>query len=167
MKNLKNEKLIFNTAVLSNFARIKKLELIFYLAQKIYTTKEVIEEVRHGIFKKPNLEDIIKYVELGKIEVVSVERTESILLMDDMIQEKILGPGEVSAIALTKELSGIFITDDEVATKKAEKLKVRILDSDEYRDTVSFLEILKQQRIITDRDYLDIKRLLGRENFVF
>lgn len=45
MQNIKNEKFIFDNAVFSNFARIKRLELIFYLSNNIITTREVIKEV--------------------------------------------------------------------------------------------------------------------------
>lgn len=128
MKNLKNEKLVFNNAVLSNFTRIRKLELIFYLSDELYTVKEVIEEVKKGVNKKPILNDIIECVEQKKVKIAFVEKKENILLMDRLVREGILGIGEISAMLVAKELNGIFITDDEIATKKAVRLQIKILD---------------------------------------
>lgn len=166
MKNLKNEKLVFNNALLSNFARIKKLELIFYLSEWLYTTQEVVEEIKEGVNQKPALNHIIECIKQKKIKIVSVKEESNILLMDRLIRKRILGMGEISAMVSAKELNGIFITDDEVATKKAINLQIRILDYNEYRDTVSFLKILRYKKIISDGEYRDIKTLLG-EKFHF
>jgi len=140
MNQSKNEKFVFDNAVFSNFARIKKLELIFYLSKKVFTTREVIDEIKQGISKKPNLFDVIKFVQLGKIKIATLQEESSILLMNRLIQEGRLGLGEISAMALAEELNGVFITDDEMATKKAINLKIKVLSNDEYRDTVIFLK---------------------------
>ena len=167
MKNLKNEKLVFNNALLSNFARIKKLELIFHLSDGLYTVREVIEEVKEGVNKKPVLNDIIECVRQKRIKIVFVRKKENILLMDRLVQEGVLGIGEISAMTAAKELNGIFITDDEIATKKASRLQIKILDHNEHRDTISFLKILRYKKIISDSEYKNIKVLLAQESFIF
>ena len=67
MEILINKKLVFDNAVLSNFARINKLELLSYLSKELITSKEVIEEVKKGIRKKPALFSIIELVDRNKI----------------------------------------------------------------------------------------------------
>lgn len=165
MNRIKNEKLIFDNAVFSNFARIKKLELIFCLSRKIFTTREVIYEIKQGISKKPSLSDVIKFTQSEKIKIATLQEESSILLMNRLMREGRLGLGEISAMALAKELNGIFITDDETATKKAIDLKIKVLSNNEFRDTVIFLIELRKKRIISDNDYKNIKKMLEQESF--
>lgn len=167
MKRISDEKFIFDNAILSNFARINRLELIFYISEDIFTTKEVIGEVKRGIKNKPNLEKIIDFAGNGKIKILSVENMENILLMSKLMDEGILGAGEISAMVLARELDGIFITDDKVATKKASLLDIKILDNKEYRDTVTFLLMFKKNKIISEEEYNLIKSNLHDERFIF
>lgn len=177
MKKFDNEKLVFNNATFSNFARIEKLELIFYISKNIYTTKEVIAEAKRGIKKKPRLQSIVDSVSRGQIKVQTLKKINNILWMNGLIQEGRLGSGEISAMALAKELGGIFITDEEKATKKAVSEGIGILEADtlglnisnknKFKDTVIFLEILKKKRIISQRDFNNIRILLSQENFIF
>lgn len=165
MNRIKNEKFIFDNAVFSNFARIKKLELIFYLSKKIFTTREVIHEIKQGISKKPNLSDVIKFTQSGKIKITTLQEESNILLMNRLMQEGRLGLGEISAMALAKELNGVFITDDEMATKKAINLSIKVLNNNEHRDTVIFLTELRRKRIISDNECKNIKKILEQESF--
>ncbi|MCK5211320.1 hypothetical protein KAJ89_01335 [Candidatus Parcubacteria bacterium] len=165
MKNLINKKLVFDNAVLSNFARINKLELLFYLSKELITTKEVIEEVKKGIRKKPTLFSIIELVNKNKISVGTLEQTESIIFMDGLIQGRVLGIGEISAMVLAREVNGLFITDDEQASKKAASIGIEIFNKHEFRDTVNFLEILLKNKQITKNDYGEIVGLLAKESF--
>ena len=183
MEKISHNKFVFDNATFSNFARIKKLELIFYISKNIYTTKEVIEEINNGIKKRPNselaekLQRVIDYVREDKIKVETLKKSESILLMDAIIKENYLGVGEISAMALAKELNGIFITDDEKAIKKADRENIKILKTEdfginilsknEFRGTVIFLEILKNQKNISKKEFNEIKEMLKNENFIF
>lgn len=83
------------------------------------------------------------------------------------MSEGILGAGEISAMALARELDGIFITDDKVATKKAFASGIKILDNKEHRDTVTFLAMLKGHAIISKKEYDLIKIELNNEQFIF
>lgn len=177
MKKLNNEKLVFNNATFSNFARIEKLELIFYISKNIYTTKEVVEEVKRGIKIKPQLQSVIDSIGKKQIKIQTLKKVNGVLMMSKLIQDGSLGLGEISAMALAKELDGIFITDEERATKKAIGESIRILEVDslglsipnknKFKDTVIFLEILKKQKIISQKDFNDIRDLLSKESFIF
>lgn len=183
MKKISDEKLVFDNATFSNFARIKKLELIFCISQNIYTAKEIVEEINNGIRKRPNselakkLQVIIDYADKGKIKIQTLKRADSIFLMDNIIKEGRLGMGEISAMVLAKELDGIFITDDERAAEKAQKENIKILKSEDFninitaknrfKSTVIFLEILKKQKRISEKEFGDIKEMLKIENFSF
>lgn len=183
MKQISGEKLVFDNATFSNFARIKKLELIFYISQNIYTSREVIEEIKNGIGKRSNselakkLQVIINYVNGGKIKVQTLKKFDSIFLADSIIKEGRLGIGEISAMVLAKELDGIFITDDEKAAEKAQRENIKILKSEEFninifdknkfKSTVIFLEILKKKKRISEKEFSEIKEMLKKENFSF
>ena len=160
-----NKKLVFDNAVLSNFARINKLELLFHLSKELITTKEVIEEVKKGIRKKPTLFRIIELIDRNEISIGTLERIDNIMLMDSLIQERVLGIGEISAMALAKEVNGLFITDDEQASKKAALIGIEIFNKHEFRDTVNFLEIFLKNKRITKNEYNEIVWLLAKESF--
>jgi len=163
MKNLDNEKLVFNNATFSNFARIGKLELIFYISKNIYTTKEVIAEAKRGIKRKPQLQSIVDSVNKGQIKIRTLKKINNILWMNRLIQEGRLGLGEISAMTLAQELDGIFITDEERATKNAISESIKILEANalglnisnrnKFKDTVIFLEILKKKKVISQKDF--------------
>ncbi len=160
-----NKKLVFDNAVLSNFARINKLELLFYLSKELITTKEVIEEVRKGIGKKPTLFRIIELADKNEISIGTLEQIDNIIFMDNLIQERVLGIGEISAMVLAKEINGLFITDDKQASKKAASIGIEIFNKHEFRDTVNFLEILLKNKQITKSDYGEMVGLLAKESF--
>ena len=165
MKIPLNKKLIFDNAVLSNFARINKLELLFFLSQELFTTREVIEEKNKGIPKKPILSDIIALVDKNKIFVKTLTNYDNIILMNNLIKEGVLGIGEISAMLSAKELNGIFITDDEQAHKKAISIRAEILNQQEFRDTVNFLVLLLKNKCISKSNYNEIINLLSEQSF--
>ncbi len=165
MEILINKKLVFDNAVLSNFARINKLELLFHLSKELITTKEVIEEVKKGIRKKPTLFRIIELIDRNEISIGTLERIDNIILMDSLIQERVLGIGEISAMALAKEVNGLFITDDEQASKKAALIGIEIINKYEFRDTVNFLKTFLKYKRITKNEYNEIVWLLAKESF--
>lgn len=164
---MNDDEFYFDTSVLSNFARIERLELLWKFTKKICTTREVIEEVQKGISKRPQLSSIIEAQKLDKIILTSSTNEETILLMDDLRSEGVLGKGEISVMGVAREVGAIFVTDDERATKKAQKLKIEVLDSGEYRDTITILKTLMQNGHIDRKEYFAIKKLLKENNFNF
>lgn len=167
MNDLKEQQLIFDNAVFSNFAKIGRLDLIFLLSDNIYTTQEVIEEINAGLIKRPALGAIIDLVKCGKIIIKSLETEAGIMLMDELIQEGRLGIGEISTMSVASETNGIFVTDDEAATKKAISLGISVLSKVELRDTVTILNILIHNNGVTEIEYTEIIQLLAVNNFVF
>lgn len=162
-----DDELFFDTTVLSNFARIKRLPLLWKFSSKISTTKEVIEEIEKGIPKRPQLSTIIEAHERGRIRLVSTTNEETILFMNGLRSEGVLGKGEISLIGVAKEANAIFITDDKGATNKAQRLGVKILDAKEYRDTVTILKTLLKEGRIEKKEYDAIRQLLKENNFIF
>lgn len=164
---MNDEELLFDTTVFSNFARIEKLELLWKFSQKISTTREVISEVEKGIEKVPKLASIIGAQEGGKIRIVSTIKEETILFMDELREDGVLGKGEISLMGIAKEKNAIFVTDDKGATNKAKSLGVNILDNRQYRDTVTILKILLRKKYIDENEYRLIQVLLKENNFRF
>lgn len=177
MKNLKNDKFIFDNVVLSNFARIEMTELIFSVSRNVYTTREIIEEVHRGIPDNSCLMKIIELADIGKIEVISPKDDKSILMMSRMLQEKRIQLGEASAIALALEKDAYFLSDDKRAKRTAveegarilvpEELKIEIAPKNLFKDTVIILELLKKNGEISVEDYEKIRSMLAEESFIF
>lgn len=174
MKNLGNEKLIFDNAVLSNFARINRLDLLLKLPCELITTKEVISEIQKGIKafsikdakKSQNLKKIIKLVTNNKIKIISITKQES-LIVYSRLEESGLGHGEISAIVLARELKALFVTDDKRAIGVAKKMGIKIIDQYEFRATIVILKLLLKGKVISAREFTEIKIKLKKENFLF
>ena len=164
---MNDEELFFDTSVLSNFARIERLSLLWKFSRKISTTREVLEEIRKGIPKRPQLNTIIEAQAEGEIAIASTTNEKTILFMDGLRSEGILGKGEISVMGMAKEAGAIFVTDDERATKKAQNSGVKILDIKEYRATITILRILLENGHIDKNEYAIIQRLLKENNFLF
>ena len=164
---LKNEKLVFDNAVLSNFSRIEKLGLIVPLSDELFVTREVIMEVEAGLPNNPKLEAIISSVQAGRFKVQSPSEESSIILLSELSAENFLGSGEISAMVLAKEIDGIFLTDDQAARSRAARLGVRVLPGEELRDTVNCLMLLKDTGQITEKDFALVKEMLANQRFKF
>lgn len=162
---LPSELWVFDNAVLSNFARIGRLELLLNLPIKICTTREVLEEAERGIRTKPKLKKIMEYSHADHFQVMEAEREETILWMAKLRAEGALGMGEISVMGVCKEWDGIFVTDDEVATRKARQAGVKTLHPERYHGTVIILEMLEKAKIINEKILSIIKSELNREGF--
>lgn len=162
-----DEELFFDTTVLSNFARIERLPLLWKFSSKINTTKEVIEEIEKGIAKRPQLNTILEAHERGKIRLCSTTNEETILFMNGLRIEGVLGKGEISLIGVAKETNAIFATDDKGATNKARRLGVKTLDAKEYRSTVTILKALLKDGHVEKKEHDEIQKLLKENNFIF
>jgi len=164
---MNDEELFYDTSVLSNFARIERLELLWKYSQNVLTTREVILEVEKGIAKKPQLKSIVDAKENGKIQIISTSQEETILLLGQLREEGVLGKGEISLIGIAKERQAIFISDDKGATNKAKSLGIKVLHNVQYRDTVTILKTLLKDGIIEQAEYKLIQKLLKDNNFIF
>lgn len=167
MNDLNKQQLIFDNSVFSNFSRIGRTDLIFLLSNNIFTTREVINEINAGLLKHPSLGTIIDLVNCKKIVLKSLETEDGIYLMGRLIEEGRFGKGEISAMTVAQEMGGIFVTDDEAATKKAISLGINVLDQIELRHTITILKILISNGHITSIEYDEIIQNLAVNNFIF
>lgn len=158
--------LVLDTCVISNFARIGRLSLLFTLSKNICITKEVFEEVRIGADRNKKLLSIIDACESGQILLQSPVKIDSLFLMNELIKEGILSRGDISSIILAQENNHYFVSDDKPAKRRAIKLGVKIFDIDEIRDTAVILKFLKEHGAISIEDYEYIKQMLKLERFI-
>jgi|GEM_PF-3272168 len=167
MGGLSSENLVFDNAVLSNFARIERLGLLLSVSNGLFVTNEVLEEVCQGQKKHPKLAVIGEFAEAGKLRVASATDLGCLALAAKLQAEKILGLGEISAMVLAKEMGGVFVTDDKQATNRAIRLGIKVPNRQEYRSTIVFIQLLKSKKTITSSEYANIKRDLAGEGYVF
>jgi len=115
---------VLNTTVLSNFAHVDEVELLFDLP-RVVTVAAVREELEDGAESHPYLTSAIAALDAG-IPVFSPsdteEETETALL-------KTLDPGEAQALAVTEVVDGILVTDDGDARRTAKQRDVEITGS--------------------------------------
>lgn len=130
-------------------------------------TKEVIEEIEKGIAKRPQLSTVLAAHERGRIQLFSTANEQTILFMNGLRIEGVLGKGEISLIGIAKETNAIFVTDDKGATNKAQRLGIKILDAKEYRSTIVILKALLKDGHIEKKEYNEIQKLLKENNFIF
>ncbi len=104
----------FDTVVLSNFAMVKRLDLLNILySEKLYITTEVTDEISTGIsvgYKV--LQEILNTVENGTYYIHSLSPLERQLYTTLLTN---LGSGEASSISAAKTVNGIVVTDDKYA----------------------------------------------------
>lgn len=175
MKNLENETLVFDNNVLSNFARIERLDLIIGLPCNLYTTREVFEELQDGIkaysVSKPELASklsrAVEIINQGKITIQSPNTLESFELYASIESLGHFGKGEISTMVLAKEIDAFFIADEKQAKKESAKHDIKILGKKEFKDTVIILQYLNSQGTISTADFQQIKNDLKNNSFLF
>lgn len=166
MAKIIKKKLIFDNAVFSNFSRIEKLDLLYHLSNHIYTTKDVLAEVNKGLNRRPGLMTILTAVDQGHIQLGGIEKMENISKAAELLKLGQLGMGEISTMLFALEIGGIFITDDERASKTAIELGIEVLDKKEFRDTVIILKLLRKNNFVSEKEYKEIVDLLRKESFI-
>lgn len=107
---------IFDAVVLSNFALVKRLDLLIKrYGKEIVVTREVLDEIIAGV--------VAGHRELSVIEDKTVSgrfrmpKSFAGKRARDTYREllRILGPGEASCIAYAESVDGVVVTDDKVA----------------------------------------------------
>ncbi len=101
--------LVDNT-VLSNFAKVNRLDLLKRAFEKLYVTEQVFEEFKLGI-KRGVLPNISLDFEVLKLDGEKIELYNSLRVK--------LGKGEASCLAIAKNRNMKFLTDDSDARKVA------------------------------------------------
>ena len=108
--------LVDNT-VLSNFAKVNRLDLIKRAFDHVYITEQVLEEFRRGVRRR-----VLPDVNLD-FEVLKLKDEETELY--NALRVK-LGKGEASCLAIAKHRNMKFLTDDSDARKMANILGVPV-----------------------------------------
>ncbi len=108
--------LIDNT-VLSNFAKVNRLDLLKRAFEKLYVTEQVLEEFKLGI-ERGVLPNISLDFEVLKLEGEEIELYNSLRAK--------LGKGEASCLAIAKNRNMKFLTDDSDARKAANILGIPV-----------------------------------------
>ena len=108
--------LVDNT-VLSNFAKVNRLDLLRKAFKKVYITKQVLEEFKIGV-KRGVLPDISLNFEVLNLKKEEIELYNSLRVR--------LGMGEASCLAIAKNRNMKFLTDDLDARKVANILGVPV-----------------------------------------
>ncbi len=108
--------LVDNT-VLSNFAKVNRLDLLKKVLKKVYVTEQVLEEFKLGAVR-----GVLPVVSLD-FEVLKLEGEEIELYNSLRVK---LGKGEASCLAIAKNRNMKFLTDDSDARKVANILGVPV-----------------------------------------
>ncbi|AEA46383.1 DNA-binding protein [Archaeoglobus veneficus] len=108
--------LVDNT-VLSNFAKVNRLDLLRRTLEKVYVTEQVLEEFKFGAMRGV-LPVVSPDFEVLKLEGEEIELYNSLRVK--------LGKGEASCLAIAKNRNMKFLTDDSDARKVANILGVPV-----------------------------------------
>jgi predicted nucleic acid-binding protein len=108
--------LVDNT-VLSNFAKVNKLDLIKRSFDRVYITEQVLEEFKLGV-KRGVLPDVNLDFEVLKLKDEEIELYNALRVK--------LGKGEASCLSIAKHRNMEFLTDDSDARKTANILGVPV-----------------------------------------
>lgn len=139
--------LVDNT-VLSNFAKVNRLDLIKRAFDHVYITEQVLEEfrrgVRRGVLPNVNLDFKVLKLKDEEIELYNALRVK-------------LGKGESSCLAIAKHRNMKFLTDDSDARKMANILGVPV------SGTIGVLVRCVEEGIITKEEgnYI-LKEMIAR-----
>ena len=123
--------LVFDTSILSCFARANRLQLLDQLTasnQRRVTTRAVIGEIENGI---PIHQALVSVGEQGWLEHVPVDSLEELVHFAEfakrLVDQKGRNIGEASALAWIKVNGGILLTDDQIAIQFAKEQEITTL----------------------------------------
>jgi hypothetical protein len=115
---LESAVILLDTTVLSNFARIGRLDLLRAVLSNAATTPYVIDELKAG-----EVSGYLFDCDWEWLEIVKLSSTEE----DHLTRiRRILGEGEASCIAVALERGGILFTDDGDARRYALRLGIPV-----------------------------------------
>lgn len=108
---------LVNNTVLSNFAKVNRLDLLKRAFEKLYVTEQVLEEFKLGV-KRGVLPNVSLDFEVLKLRDDEIELYNSLRVK--------LGKGEASCLAIAKNRNMKFLTDDSDARRVANILGVSV-----------------------------------------
>ncbi|MBI2135531.1 hypothetical protein HYU06_00495 [Candidatus Woesearchaeota archaeon] len=146
--------LIFDTDILSTFAKINRLYLFseLFRGNELLIPNSVVQDLKGS---KINLADVVLNSNIFK--VCEISKDESILV-EEINSQKNLGRGEVECIAICKSRNCLFVSNDYRAKKCAEAFNIEVFDLE------SILSMLKE--ILTDEELNDIIKLIESKDKV-
>ena len=141
---------VVNNTVLSNFAKVQKLNLLVKTLRIIYITQEVLNEYNEGVKKNklPPLTINVKIIRLNEEEKQ----------LCDFLSTK-LGLGEASSIAVAVKRKLKLLTDDLDARKIAKRLGVPV------SGTIGVLALAVKKHYISLKEGNDILRNMISHGF--
>ncbi|MDM8516027.1 hypothetical protein QUF76_07500 [Desulfobacterales bacterium HSG16] len=124
--------IISNTTVISNFAAIGQMTLLYRIYGKIHISGEVYEEIRKGLeegylFYADIEKHIFPFSDSGWIHLINMAG-ENEFRMFGRFPSK-LGKGESSCLSIASPRNWLFLTDDLDARKQAKLMNIRISGS--------------------------------------
>lgn len=132
--------IVFDTNILSTFAKINRLDLLVKLfdKQKLLIPEAVFEELHDS--KQEFTQIILDDKNFEKLILTKEEKNLVLTL------KARLGLGEKECLAICKDKNYVFVTNDEIAIKEAEKLSI------EWINLEIMLAALKQEKIINEQE---------------
>ena len=124
MSGPKQDATVLDTAVLSNFAQVDRVELLFDLP-RIVTVGAVQRELDEGTETHPHLTNAVTALET-EIPVLSPSEEES-EIEEELLET--LDPGEAQALAVAETADGVLVTDDGDARRTAKRRDVDVTGS--------------------------------------
>lgn len=120
---------IANTTIISNFASIGRLELLWRLYSTLYISTEVYAEIQQGTAEGYTFYDgiglvIYPFAEDGWIRLAGIAGDDELRLFSTLPAQ--LHPGEASCIAIACVRSWQFLSDDRAARQEARRLAVNV-----------------------------------------
>jgi len=130
--------IVVDTTVLSNLARVNRIDLLKKLHVQIVLPSQVHEEILKGITAGYSfLEEADKVVEADWVKLAVLEDERERTLFRNLLD--IVGYGEAAGIAIAKERNLVFFSDDRKARRVAQDQGVKI------SGTLGMLELLVEE----------------------
>ncbi len=153
---------VFDTNIVSTFAKVNKLELLAKLfgKEEMLIPKGVVNDLVNS-----NLE--LSVIINSNVFRVTELANEEHILVRDYSDIKSLGQGELECIAICKNRDNIFITNDYRAIKFAESLSIKVIDLKTL--LISLREILNTEelrKLMIDIETKDKVLILDKEKIL-
>ncbi len=117
--------IVVDTTVLSNLARVNRIDLLEKLHVQIVLPSQVHEEILKGIAAGYSfLEEADKVVEADWVKLAVLEDESELTLFRNLLD--IVGYGEAAGIAIAKARSLVFFSDDRKARQVAYDKGVKV-----------------------------------------
>ncbi|MCB0061931.1 MAG: hypothetical protein KDE19_07445 [Caldilineaceae bacterium] len=142
--------ILFDTNVLSLFARIDRLELLFstfvdaHNAHQLYVSPSIKRELEMGFHNgTAYISNCLARIDAGDLQVL--QPTDADRRFGRNLPPK-LGAGEVEAIALCQRLNLVFVSHDRKATNYCERVGIQSIK------LIALIERLRRAHRLTDSE---------------